>query len=250
MDYHRNPCSSSSCCVLFVKRIAFRGTLMLPRTQVAIVEATATPQLSSGIKPNTPLPTETLKPTSAPTFTRILATLTPTVRPTPAFVAQTQKLGPIRETERDEQYTVQVAVTDVRYPEPDMFSHPKSGMVYIVVSVVVQNSGPGTIHSLYTSDFQVKDASGALRGDSMLAPGTRDCGLDLVDLSSGGSISGCIGFEVPASGRLKGVAQALKKANWGDIATLRDWEEAYEKECFYNGIRILFELERDGKSNR
>jgi hypothetical protein len=51
-------------------------------------------------------------------------------------------------------------------------------------------------------------------------------------------------------GRHKGVAQALKKANWGDITTLRDWEEAYEKECFYNGIRILFELERDGKPNR
>jgi hypothetical protein len=47
----------------------------------------------------------------------------------------------------------------------------------------------------------------------------------------------------------KQVAQALKKANWGDIATLRDWEEAYQKECFYNGIRILFELEREGKSS-
>ncbi len=51
-------------------------------------------------------------------------------------------------------------------------------------------------------------------------------------------------------GRHKGVAQVLKKAHWGEITTLRDWEEAYEKECFYNGIRILFELERDGKSNR
>lgn len=51
-------------------------------------------------------------------------------------------------------------------------------------------------------------------------------------------------------GRHKAVATALHKPMWGDIATLRDWEQAYQKECFYNGMRILFELERDGKSNR
>ena len=51
-------------------------------------------------------------------------------------------------------------------------------------------------------------------------------------------------------GRHKGVVPALREGDWGEIATLRDWEEAYLKECFYNGIRILFELERAGKSNR
>ena len=50
--------------------------------------------------------------------------------------------------------------------------------------------------------------------------------------------------------RQKAIAAALRKAKWGDISTLRDWEEAYKKECFYNGIRILFELERDGRTNR
>jgi hypothetical protein len=50
--------------------------------------------------------------------------------------------------------------------------------------------------------------------------------------------------------RHKIVAAALKEGNWGDIAALRDWEASYRKECFYNGIRILFELERNGKSNR
>lgn len=50
--------------------------------------------------------------------------------------------------------------------------------------------------------------------------------------------------------RQRAVVAALKKARWGDIATLRDWEHAYKKECFYNGIRVLFELERDGRSNR
>ena len=46
------------------------------------------------------------------------------------------------------------------------------------------------------------------------------------------------------------VVAALREGDWGEITTLRDWEEAYLKECFYNGIRILFELEREGKSNR
>jgi hypothetical protein len=30
--------------------------------------------------------------------------------------------------------------------------------------------------------------------------------------------------------------------------TLRDWELAYRKECFYRGIRALLELQRDGKT--
>jgi len=51
-------------------------------------------------------------------------------------------------------------------------------------------------------------------------------------------------------GRQTKVIMALQHGDWGDIAVLRDWELAYRKECFYNGIRILFELERNGKSKR
>jgi len=43
------------------------------------------------------------------------------------------------------------------------------------------------------------------------------------------------------------VARALRGGLEG-YATLLDWEEAYRKECFYYGIRALFELERDGKT--
>lgn len=50
--------------------------------------------------------------------------------------------------------------------------------------------------------------------------------------------------------RQQATAEALQSGDWGDIAVLRDWEESYRKECFYNGIRILFELERQGKSKR
>jgi hypothetical protein len=44
------------------------------------------------------------------------------------------------------------------------------------------------------------------------------------------------------------VAKALKDGLKG-YATLLEWEEAYKKECFYYGIRALFELERTGKTN-
>lgn len=43
------------------------------------------------------------------------------------------------------------------------------------------------------------------------------------------------------------VAIALKEGFKG-YATLLEWEQAYLKECFYYGIRALFELEREGKT--
>ena len=50
--------------------------------------------------------------------------------------------------------------------------------------------------------------------------------------------------------RHKATAAALQQGEWAGIATLREWEEFYRKECFYNGIRVLFELERQGRSMR
>lgn len=49
-------------------------------------------------------------------------------------------------------------------------------------------------------------------------------------------------------GRQKKIAAALKKGALREILNIEDWEVAYKKECFYRGIRILFELERKGKS--
>lgn len=46
--------------------------------------------------------------------------------------------------------------------------------------------------------------------------------------------------------RQEELATVLREGDWGDITRLREWEEYYRKECFYYGIRILFELERTG----
>lgn len=48
--------------------------------------------------------------------------------------------------------------------------------------------------------------------------------------------------------RHKSVKKALQEGGIAEIAVLEDWELAYRKECFYHGIRALFELERKGKT--
>lgn len=39
------------------------------------------------------------------------------------------------------------------------------------------------------------------------------------------------------------------KAGFAGYADLLEWQEIYQKECFYYGIRALFEIERNGKTN-
>lgn len=44
------------------------------------------------------------------------------------------------------------------------------------------------------------------------------------------------------------VAHLLREGKLKDLPVIEDWEVAYRKECFYRGLRILLELERDSKS--
>ena len=48
--------------------------------------------------------------------------------------------------------------------------------------------------------------------------------------------------------REKEVSSALTDGRIPDLLILEEWELAYRKECFYRGIRILLELERQGKT--
>lgn len=49
--------------------------------------------------------------------------------------------------------------------------------------------------------------------------------------------------------RHSNVVQTLRKGGVAGILDLEDWDLAYRKECFYRGIRILFDLERKGKTH-
>lgn len=132
-------------------------------------------------------------------------TQVPAPSPTPASPApQSQQLGPVYDDYRQQTYTIEVTVTNVQFLSESGFSEPQAGNTFLVVHVTVNNLGPGTLYSLYTTDFQTRDAIGVFRGYTDLSA-VAGCGLglNLVDLMPGGSVSGCIGFEVPASGSLE-----------------------------------------------
>jgi hypothetical protein len=42
----------------------------------------------------------------------------------------------------------------------------------------------------------------------------------------------------------------IKAAERELAAALKEWELAYQKEVFYNGVRVLMELQRDGQTKR
>jgi hypothetical protein len=46
----------------------------------------------------------------------------------------------------------------------------------------------------------------------------------------------------------KDLAKLMKKGNMADYLSMEQWELRYRKECFYRGLRVLLELERNGKS--
>jgi len=113
-----------------------------------------------------------------------------------------KQLGPIWNSSRDESYTVQISVNELRFSSGSGFSKPKQGNVYVTVNVTIKNLGPGALRSIGPYDFQVRDANGALR-DSSWHPYYDECQMDIVDLGPNGSISGCFGFEVPIGGTLE-----------------------------------------------
>lgn len=128
--------------------------------------------------------------------------LPPTFTPTRHPGLGTKQLGPIWDSYRDETFTVEVTVQGVRYSNGSGYSRPKAGNVYVIVDVKVRNIGPGYLDSISSFDFQVRDGNGALR-DSTWFVDISECRLDLVGLSVGGTISGCIAFEVPQTGALE-----------------------------------------------
>jgi hypothetical protein len=148
--------------------------------------------------PNTtPIPGPTSTSTEAPT---------PTTSPTPTQIVQileqTQTLGPIWNSTRDESFSVTIVLHTVKFSFGSDLFKPKSGNVYTSVDLTIKNLGPDPIRSIGSTDFQIRDANGALR-DTDYVYEFRDCSLDFVDLSPNGNISGCVTFEVPITGKLE-----------------------------------------------
>lgn len=153
-----------------------KGGTSLPGFVIGKTNVTSVPLLP---------PTQTFEPTS-----------------TPHTINQTQSLGPIWNSIRDETYWVEITVHNVTFSKGDNIYKPKTGYIFMYVNVTIRNIGSSPMRSVSDLDFQVRDPNGALLGPAF-GVSREDCSFDLVDLLPGGSISGCIAFEVPLNGTLE-----------------------------------------------
>lgn len=130
------------------------------------------------------------------------ATNTPTITRTPTKAPETKQLGPIYDSLYNETISVVMTVSSVKFSRGDSFTRPGRGNTFVIVEVSFQNLGPGIARFIGPTAFKVRDSNGALR-DSAYVPEATYCEMDYVDLQAGGSIGGCIGFEVPETGSLE-----------------------------------------------
>jgi len=156
--------------------------------------------ISAGYSPETA--SQTPKPTAIPTSTP-KPTATPTLIPTPEFRSVTQKIGPIYDSIHESQYSVEITLKGIHWLNKDQHREPRTGNVYVVVDLEIKNLGPGALRSIGLSDFQVKDAKGAIRDYTMLPSFYETCQIETVDLIANGSTEGCISFEVPETGSIE-----------------------------------------------
>ena len=147
-----------------------------------------------------PSPTSTRTPTNIPKPTN---TRYPTKALTPTLAPEVKTIGPIWDSIYDESHTMEISVLDIKFNAGNSYNNPKSGNMYVVVYLSIKNLGPDTARFVSDMDFDVKDSNGVIRSSGILISGTQNCDLDFADLSAGGILSGCIGYEVPKTGSLE-----------------------------------------------
>ena len=101
----------------------------------------------------------------------------------------------------DETYNLEMQLKSVEFKSKGDFQKAGSGKIYMIAQVTVRNLGPGTLRSISDFSFQTKDGNGAIRSAALFV--FSECKFDIVDLTSGGSVDGCVAFEVPDSGALE-----------------------------------------------
>ena len=174
--------------------------------QTAIAQTRAAEPTVTATRPAPPTMTATIPPTATP---RPVPTMAPTATsvPSPTPVPEverneTKKIGPILDSSRSEQYTLEVTLKRIRFSNGDWLTKPKPGRVFVAVDLRFKNLGPGAVRSVSDMDLQVLDANGALQGTAYTSFG-RECDFRLSDLTAGGSVEGCAEFEIPTTGRVE-----------------------------------------------
>jgi len=191
-------------------------TFTLTLTSTRTPQPTSTPMPTATLEStnttgptNTPLPTNTNGPTNTP-----LPTDTPRPSPTRTPKPQSIVLSP------DGTPRIRVSLLQYGFSYGSGFAKPKTGYIYLVASVNVQNISyvdPATgTNSLQVSDFDFKvlAATGTLISPTFDATGA-NCDLGMVQVIPSGNAQGCVTFEVPESGQLSLVYAPFEYDQYG-----------------------------------
>lgn len=113
---------------------------------------------------------------------------------------ETKQIGPILNSISGESFTVEITVKNVQFTEVSRFDSPKPGKIFVLINLSIKNLGPGSAQSVSEFDFEFRDENGAVtRGDNKFF---ENCAFASATLSPGGSMNGCLGFEIPYSGKV------------------------------------------------
>jgi len=134
--------------------------------------------------------TSTTATTTATTKGNTPAASTPTETPTPSSVVA--KVG-----ETLVLNGVEVTLVSVKKVAADEFTQPKAGNIFIVVHLKIENKSAAEV-DYNPFDFHVKSGSGNITDEEFALPSTYTANdlLNSGKLSSGGSVTGDIGFQV------------------------------------------------------
>lgn len=137
------------------------------------------------------------------------ARLTPILVPTPIFVErnETQILEPF--TYLGEEYSMEMTLTGIEWAQVVNGSNPRSGNIFAIAHLRVKNPGPNAQEVGYF-DFKALDANGSLN-PAYASP--TDCRFEYPTLTAGGTVEGCIGVEVPATGKVDLIYAPLYSLN-------------------------------------
>ena len=146
-----------------------------------------------------------------PAPTVVMPTATPVPRDT---LYDVLTIGPMTSSDPYQSRTLQMKLNSFRFEGASRLDYetPKKGYTFLIVDMSVTNLGPD---EKYIADisFNVLDSNGRVIDYNYMGR-VRDCNLNATILA-GGNTSGCMAFEVPASGRLELIFAPFKYDQYG-----------------------------------
>ena len=119
-------------------------------------------------------------------------------------------IGPINDAESDAEFSWQMRLIDFRFESGNRndYHTPRKGYTYLIATLEVINLGPNSYHISYLP-FEVLAPNGNVLNSEYLGR-IKDCYLDVTTLIPGGRVTGCVAFEVPATGHLEMIYAPFK----------------------------------------